>query len=141
MQAESENIFVIKDYRKIRNDHTFSYGDKFYLIESPLKHSIAKQKIEIRTTAADGFSAYFAGRKLTISEVIEPTKPSILDLDIQRISDRLSNEIHSICNHFSFRDTKVTIRLDAEDGRLRARYSNIANADTYISRKQTDRLL
>ena len=56
------DVFVIKDYRKIRNDHTFSYGNTFYLIESPLKHSIAKQKIEIRTGHDDGFSAYFAGR-------------------------------------------------------------------------------
>jgi transposase len=79
-----DDIFVVKDYRKIRNDHTFSYGNKFYLIESPLKHSIAKQKIEIRTGHDDGFSAYFAGRHLTVSEVIEPTKPSMLDLDVQK---------------------------------------------------------
>lgn len=79
-----DGIFVVKDYRKIRNDHTFSYGNKFYLIESPLKHSIAKQKIEIRTTNDTGFAAYFAGRHLAVSEVTEPTKPSMLDLDIQK---------------------------------------------------------
>jgi hypothetical protein len=39
-----DDICVLKEYCKIRNDHTFSYGNKFYLIESPLKHSIAKQK-------------------------------------------------------------------------------------------------
>ena len=43
-----DNVCVLKEYRKIRNDHTFSYGNKFYLIDSPLKYSIAKQKIEIR---------------------------------------------------------------------------------------------
>ena len=79
-----DGIFVVKDYRKIRNDHTFSFGNKFYLIESPLKHSIAKQKIEIRTTNDTGFTAYFAGRHLAVSEVTEPTKPSMLDLDIQK---------------------------------------------------------
>ena len=78
------NIFVIKDYRKIRNDHTFSYGNTFYLIESPLRHSIAKQKIEIRTGIDDGFTAHFAGRHLVVSEVIEPKKPSMLDLEIQK---------------------------------------------------------
>lgn len=31
-----DDICVIKDQRKIRNDHTFSYGNKFYLIDSPL---------------------------------------------------------------------------------------------------------
>jgi len=47
--TDLDAIFVVKDYRKIRMDHTFSYGNKFYLIDSPLRHSIAKQKIEIRT--------------------------------------------------------------------------------------------
>jgi len=63
-----EEVCVMKDYRKIRNDHTFSYGNKFYLIESPLKRSIAKQRIEIRTRDNDGFSVYFAGRQLKVSE-------------------------------------------------------------------------
>ncbi len=42
-----DDVLVLKEYRKIRNDHTFSYGNKFYLINSPLRQSIAKQKIEI----------------------------------------------------------------------------------------------
>ena len=79
-----DDVCVIKDYRKIRSDHTFSYGNKFYLIASPLKHSIAKQKIEIRTCGDGDFIAYFAGRRLSVSEVIEPTKPSMHDLEIQR---------------------------------------------------------
>ncbi len=92
-----DDVCLMKDYRKIRNDHTFSYGNKFYLIESPLKRSIAKQRIEIRTRDNDGFSAYFAGRLLKVSEVIEPTKPSLFDLDVQKkldvlkLADELSN--------------------------------------------------
>ena len=43
--TDLDAAFVVKEYRKIRNDHTFSYGNKFYLIESPLRDSIAKQKI------------------------------------------------------------------------------------------------
>ena len=68
------DVCVMKDYRKIRSDHTFSYGNTFYLIESPLKRSIANQRIEIRTKDDNGFTAYFAGRRLEVSEVIEPTK-------------------------------------------------------------------
>ena len=79
-----DDICVQKEYRKIRNDHTFSYGNKFYLIDSPLKHSIAKQKIEIRKQFSDNFTAYFAGRQLAVSEVIEPTKPSMYDMEIQK---------------------------------------------------------
>ena len=84
-----DDICVLKEYRKIRNDHTFSYGNKFYLIESPLKHSIAKQKIEIRKYCDDGFIAYFAGRNLAVSEVVEPTKPSMVNLEIQKKIDAI----------------------------------------------------
>ena len=79
-----DDICVIKDHRKIRNDHTFSYGNKFYLIDSPLKHSITNQKIEIRNTSKKGFTAHFAGRKLKISEVNEPSKLASEDLAIQK---------------------------------------------------------
>jgi len=85
-----DDVCVLKEYRKIRNDHTFSYGNKFYLIESPLKHSISKQKIEIRKTSIDGFAAYFAGRHLAVSEVIEPTKLSMEDLVVQKKMDVLA---------------------------------------------------
>ncbi|MEM7018095.1 MAG: ISNCY family transposase [Pseudomonadota bacterium] len=84
-----DDICVQKDYRKIRLDHTFSYGNKFYLIESSLKHSIAKQKIELRKHSNNRFSAYFAGRPLAISEVVEPTKPAMYELEIQRKIDAI----------------------------------------------------
>ena len=81
--------FIVKEYRKIRNDHTFSYGNKFYLIESPLRDSIARQKIEIRSNHEAGFTAHFAGRELTVSEVKEPTKHSMFDMEIQKKLDVL----------------------------------------------------
>lgn len=84
-----EDICVQKEYRKIRNDHTFSYGNKFYLIESPLKHSIAKQSIEIRKQSGGRFTAHFAARHLAVSEVIEPTKPSMYDVEIQKKIDAI----------------------------------------------------
>lgn len=79
-----DDICVIKDHRKIRNDHTFSYGNKLYLIDSPLKHSIANQKIEIRNTSKKGFTAHFAGRRLAISEINEPSKMASEDLEVQK---------------------------------------------------------
>ena len=82
--ANLDDICVIKDHRKIRNDHTFSYGNKFYLIDSPLKHSIANQKIEIRNTSKKGFTAHFAGRKLAVTEVTEPSKLVAEDLEVQK---------------------------------------------------------
>lgn len=93
-----DDVCVMKDYRKIRSDHTFSYGNKFYLIESPLKRSIAKQRIEIRARDNEGFTAYFAGRRLAVSEVIEPTKPSMFDLGIQKKLEvlKLADELNNV---------------------------------------------
>ncbi len=75
---------ILKEYRKIRNDHTFSYANKFYLIESPPKHPIAKQIIKISKCRDDGFIVYFAGNHLAVSEVIESTKHSMANLEIQK---------------------------------------------------------
>lgn len=92
-----DDICITKGYRKIRNDHTFSYGNKFYFIESPIKHSIAHQKIEIRKGKNEQFSAYFAGRQLQVSEVTEPVKASMEDSDVQKkldvlaLADKLGN--------------------------------------------------
>ena len=92
-----DDICITKVYRKIRNDHTFSYGGKLYFIDSPLKHSIANQKIEIRTAKNKQFEVYFAGRKLQVTEVTEPEKLSSEDNEIQKklevlaLADRLGN--------------------------------------------------
>ena len=67
------SIFVRKEYRKVRLDHTFSYKDTFYLIEN-VKESIAGYQIEVRIEEGNVFSAYFRGEKLKISEVIQPKK-------------------------------------------------------------------
>jgi len=85
-----DNICISKVYRKVRNDHTFSYGNRFYFIDSPIKHSIAHQKIEIRKGKGRQFDAYFAGRKLQVSEVTEPTKASLEDIEIQKKLDVLA---------------------------------------------------
>ncbi|ATD06866.1 helix-turn-helix domain-containing protein [Pseudoalteromonas piscicida] len=92
-----DDICITKAYRKIRNDHTFSFRGKFYFIDSPLKHSIASQKIEIRTGKNKRFDAYFAGRKLQVTEVKEPDKQSSEDYEIQKkldvlaLADKLGN--------------------------------------------------
>lgn len=84
-----DTICVQKDYRKIRRDHTFSYYNKMYLIDSPLRYSITNQKIEVRKQYDGSIIACFAGRKLMISEVIKPTQPTMYDIEIQRKLDAL----------------------------------------------------
>ena len=140
--ADLNDIFVVKDYRKIRSDHTFSYANTFYLIESPLKHSIAKQKIEIRTTNDDGFTAYFAGRQLAVSEVIEPTKPSMLDLDIQKklevleLAEKLGNVSEAARLSGVSRDTIYRHRKLIKQGGIQA-LKRQARAD-HIHGNRTD---
>ena len=85
-----DDICITKVYRKIRNDHTFSYRGKLYFIDSPLKHSIANQKIEIRSGKNKRFDAYFAGRKLQVTEVTEPEKLSSEDYELQKKLDVLA---------------------------------------------------
>ena len=141
--TDLDAIFVVKDYRKIRTDHTFSYGNKFYLIESPLRHSIAKQKIEIRTNHEDGFTAFFADRTLEVSEVIEPTKPSMLDLDIQKklevleLAEQLGNVSEASRLSGVSRDTIYRHRRLIKKGGIQALKRHV-NED-HIHANRTDR--
>ena len=93
-----ENSCLIKQYRKIRNDHTFSYNNKCYLIESPLKYSIAKQAIELRFHHdSNAFTAYFADKPLSIAQIVEPKKHADYEPEIQKkidaieLADKLGN--------------------------------------------------
>lgn len=137
-----DDICIVKEYRKIRSDHTFSYGNKFYLIESPLKHSIAKQKIEIRTGHDKGFTAYFAGRQLAVSEVIEPTKPSMVDLDIQKklevleLAEKLQNVSEAARLSGVSRDTIYRHRKLIQEGGINA-LKRAVRTD-HIHQNQTD---
>ncbi|MCG8610010.1 MAG: ISNCY family transposase [Pseudomonadales bacterium] len=121
-----DDICITKEFRKIRNDHTFSYGNKFYFIESPIKHSITNQKIEIRTTSKGQFDTYFAGRKLKVSLVIEPIKSSLEDIEIQRkldvlaLADRLGNVAEASRLSGVSRDTIYRHRRLLKQGGLEA---------------------
>jgi len=135
-RLDVESICVVKEYRKIRSDHTFSYGNQFYLIESPLRHSIAKQKIEIRSNNDKEFSAYFADRELTVSAVIEPNKPSMLDLDVQKklevleLAEQLGNVSEACRVSGVSRDTIYRHRRLIKEGGVEALKRQV-NKDLY----------
>ena len=74
-----DEIFIIKETRKVKNDHTFSYKNRLYKIDSPLKTSLANRRIEIRRTNTDGpFKFYFGNEQLRTTEVVESTRCSII---------------------------------------------------------------
>lgn len=68
-----------------------------YLIDSPIRHSIVNQKLEIRCQFDGAFSVYFGHRKLHITELEEPPRASEYGMEVQRkldvieLADRLGN--------------------------------------------------
>lgn len=59
-------IFCKKEYRTVNSDHTISWENSKYVIDSPLKYSIHKQQIELRTYQDLSWKAFFAGREIIL---------------------------------------------------------------------------
>lgn len=64
-----EDIFCIKEKRRIAKDHTFSYEGEKYLITTDLKYSIYNHDIEIRIDKDANMRAIFAGRDLNYVQI------------------------------------------------------------------------
>ena len=62
-------IFCLKHYRIVKRDHTVGWQGKLYQIISPVKYSIFKQQIEIRTYQDLSFKMFFAGKELPVTRV------------------------------------------------------------------------
>lgn len=67
-------IFCLKEDRTCKRDHTFSWNNELYRIESDLKHSIYKQKIQIRTYQDLSWKVFFANKPIEVSRVKTPEK-------------------------------------------------------------------
>jgi hypothetical protein len=115
-------IFCLKEDRSVNRDHTYSWNNELYRIESSLKHSIWKQKIEIRTYQDLSWKVFFAGRELHVSLVNLPEKQSviaapelppekILPLDPQRV--RCDGHVGYLNRYYSvdeqFVEQRVTV--------------------------------
>lgn len=66
-EIDLKEIFCIKEFRTVKNDHTFSYNAKLYQITGELKYSIRKQKIEIRKYQSLEEKFFFAGREIEVT--------------------------------------------------------------------------
>jgi transposase len=71
-------IFCLKNHRGVKRDHTFSWHGEIYSIISPLKHSIYRQKIEIRTYQNLQWKVFFAGKELEVklAKLVKKVSPS-----------------------------------------------------------------
>ena len=73
-------VFCLKEDRSVNRDHTFSWNNVLYRIDSDLKHSIWRQKIEIRTYQDLSWKVFFAKKELQVSLVNLPEKQSELTM-------------------------------------------------------------
>ena len=64
-----EDVFCIKEYRIIGNDHTVSLDGEKYMIADQLKYSITKQKLEIRSYCKGPWKCFFAGREIKLVKI------------------------------------------------------------------------
>lgn len=67
-------IFCLKDHRSVKRDHTLSWGGVTYQLESPLKHSIRGQAIELRTYQDLSWAAFYAGKPIELRVVVPPER-------------------------------------------------------------------
>jgi hypothetical protein len=78
-------VFCLKENRTVNRDHTFSWESDIYRIESPLKHSIYNQKIEIRTYQNVSWKVFFADRELQVSLVKKPKKADQVEIPVSQV--------------------------------------------------------
>lgn len=67
-------IFCLKEYRSVKRDHTLSWANVIYELDSPLKHSIRGQEIELRTYQDLTWVAFFAGKPIELRRVTPPER-------------------------------------------------------------------
>jgi transposase len=64
-------IFCLKEYRSVKRDHTVSWENVTYQLDSPVKYSIQGQQIELRTYQDLSWAAFYAGKPIEL-RVVEP---------------------------------------------------------------------
>lgn len=125
-----QEIFCLKEDRSVNRDHTFSWQNELYRIESSLKHSIWKQKVEIRTYQDHGWKVFFAKKELQISLVkapptmamttdeVEDAAVNILSLDPQRV--RCDGHVAYLNRYYSVSEKYVQQRVSVtvKDGQV-----------------------
>ena len=67
-------VFCVKEHRIVGKDHTISLHGEKWMIADDLKHSIAKQKIEIKYDRWGSWTAHFANKKLKLVRIKKDQK-------------------------------------------------------------------
>lgn len=126
--ADLREVFCLKEFRTCARDHTFQWNGRTYLIESELKHSIYKQKIEIRTYPDLTWRAFFAGKLIGITETKrkslaakapDSTPPAVIS-QIHAIKVRMDGHVTYQGRHYSVDEKYVAQKVSVleKEGKL-----------------------
>lgn len=64
-------VLCLKEHRTVNRNHTLRWNGAEYELRSPLKYSIYRQKIELRTYQDLTWQAFFAGKPIALTKVID----------------------------------------------------------------------
>lgn len=67
-------ILCLKETRMVKRDHTLSWGNVRYRLDSPVRYSIYKQQIEFRTYQDLSWRAFYAGKPIPLIALEESLK-------------------------------------------------------------------
>lgn len=73
-KIDLNDVFCLKEFRVVARDHTVSINGVRYFIADELRHSINKQKLEIRFNKWGDFKAYFANKDIKLVRIIKAQK-------------------------------------------------------------------
>jgi transposase len=96
-------VFCLKEERVCARDHTFGWKGEAYRIDSELKHSIYKQKIELRTYQDLSWKAFFAAREIQASRIkpVEKQREMPQIEDIHGIKVRCDGHVGYLDRYYS----------------------------------------
>lgn len=69
VRADLEQIFSVKEYRSIARDHTFAFRGERYRFVSFLRHSLYRQRVEIRTYTDGSWKVFWRGREVNVGRI------------------------------------------------------------------------
>ena len=102
-------MFCLKEYRTCKRDHTFSWNNELYQIDSPLKQSIYKQPIELRTYQDLSWQAFFAGRPIVVRKVVPARKAQAEVISIPALRGEIQGTKVRKDGHVPFEDRYYSV--------------------------------
>jgi hypothetical protein len=112
-----KEIFCLKEQRTVNRDHTYSWNGATYRIDSSLKHSIYKQKIEIRTYQDITWKVFFAGNLIEVS-LVNPEEKSIpveLSEAVDESKVRLDGHVMYLSKYYSVKEEFIGERVTVKE--------------------------